>query len=45
MTRIYAEYYRFPFLTYLLDPRVFLAAAGLSFGALGSHPGERWRAE
>ncbi|MBN8483610.1 MAG: FtsX-like permease family protein [Sphingomonadales bacterium] len=43
MTRIYAEYYRFPFLTYLLDPRVFLAAAGLSFGAaaLGSLGGMR----
>ncbi|MFM5950677.1 MAG: ABC transporter permease [Novosphingobium sp.] len=35
MTRIYAEYYRFPFLTYQLDPRVFLAATGLSFGAAG----------
>lgn len=43
MTRIYAEYYRFPFLTYLLDPRVFLAAAGLSFGAaaLGALGGMR----
>jgi putative ABC transport system permease protein len=43
MTRIYAEYYRFPFLTYLLDPRVFLAAAGLSFAAaaLGALGGMR----
>lgn len=43
MTRIYAEYYRFPFLTYLLDPPVFLAAAGLSFGAaaLGALGGMR----
>lgn len=43
MTRIYAEYYRFPFLTYLLDPRVFLGAAGLSFGAaaLGALGGMR----
>ncbi|MEN9926542.1 MAG: hypothetical protein RL268_2668, partial [Pseudomonadota bacterium] len=43
MTRIYAEYYRFPFLSYQLDPRVFLGAAGMAFGAaaLGALGGMR----
>lgn len=43
MTRIYAEYYRFPFLSYHLDPRVFLGAAGMAFGAaaLGALGGMR----
>ncbi|WP_338466108.1 FtsX-like permease family protein [Novosphingobium sp. ZN18A2] len=40
MTRLYAEYYRFPFLDYQLSPRVFigagaLAAAAAMLGALG----------
>ncbi|HKK45267.1 MAG TPA: ABC transporter permease [Balneolaceae bacterium] len=30
---VYAEFYRFPFLQYRLDPGVFLAAATVSFGA------------
>jgi len=33
MTRLYAEYYRFPFLYYVIAPSVFLGAAGLSVGA------------
>jgi putative ABC transport system permease protein len=33
MTGLYAEYYRFPFLSYRISPPVFVAAAGLSFGA------------
>ncbi len=43
MTEIYAEYYRFPFLSYQLDPRVFLAAGGMAFGAaaLGALGGMR----
>jgi len=43
MTRIYAEYYRFPFLSYQLDPRVFLGAASMAFGAavLGALGGMR----
>jgi len=43
MTEIYAEYYRFPFLNYLISPGIFLAAAGLSFGAaaLGALAGMR----
>ena len=33
MTRIYAQYYRFPFLYYRLSPSVLLGAAALSFAA------------
>lgn len=35
MTRLYAQYYRFPFLYYEISPAVFLGAAGLSLGAAG----------
>ncbi|HSG35110.1 MAG TPA: FtsX-like permease family protein [Sphingomonadaceae bacterium] len=35
MTRLYAEYYRFPFLYYRFSPGVFVAAAGLAVGAAG----------
>ncbi|MEL1249656.1 ABC transporter permease [Aurantiacibacter gilvus] len=35
MTRLYAEYYRFPFLYYHISPGVFLAASGLSLGSAG----------
>lgn len=40
MTRLYAEYYRFPFLEYQLSPQVFIEATGLAaaaaaLGALG----------
>ncbi|MCT2401384.1 ABC transporter permease [Novosphingobium mangrovi (ex Huang et al. 2023)] len=43
MTRLYAEYYRFPFLTYRLSPPVFLAAGALAIGAaaLGALGGVR----
>ena len=43
MTELYAEYYRFPFLSYRLSPTVFVAAAGLSLGAaaLGAIGGMR----
>jgi len=43
MTRLYARYYRFPFLYYEISPVVFLGAAGLSFGAaaLGAIGGMR----
>src|SRR5690606_34431010 len=33
MTGLYAEYYRFPFLSYQISPQVFLGAAALSLGA------------
>ncbi len=33
MTRLYAQYYRFPFLFYRISPEVFLGAALLSFAA------------
>lgn len=33
MTRVYAEYFRFPFLDYRLSPDVFLIAGVLAFGA------------
>ncbi|MGE3690203.1 MAG: ABC transporter permease [Novosphingobium sp.] len=35
MTRLYAEFYRFPFLFYQLSPEVFVAAAALAVGAAG----------
>lgn len=43
MTRIYAEYYRFPFLYYRISGGVFLQAAALSIGAatLGALAGMR----
>lgn len=43
MTQLYAEYYRFPFLNYILSGDVFFAAAGLAFGsaALGALGGVR----
>jgi putative ABC transport system permease protein len=43
MTRLYAEYYRFPFLFYRISPEVIMAAAGLSFAAaaLGAMGGMR----
>ncbi len=43
MTELYAEYYRFPMLTYRISPPVFLAAAALSLGAtaLGAIGGMR----
>src|SRR5690606_36785860 len=43
MTELYAEYYRFPVLTYRISPPVFLAAAALSLGAtaLGAIGGMR----
>lgn len=43
MTGLYAEYYRFPFLTYRLAPHVLLGAAALSAGAaaLGALGGVR----
>lgn len=43
MTRLYAEYYRFPFLYYRVSPAVFLGAAALSAGAaaLGALGGMR----
>ncbi len=43
MTRLYAQYYRFPFLYYEIAPSVFLGAAGLSIGAaaLGALGGVR----
>lgn len=33
MTRLYAQYYRFPFLYYRISPPVILAATGMSFAA------------
>ena len=43
MTGLYAEYYRFPFLSYQISPQVFLGAAALSLGAaaLGAIGGMR----
>ncbi|KHK92882.1 ABC transporter permease [Novosphingobium malaysiense] len=43
MTRLYAEYYRFPFLKYQLSPRVFIEAGALAVGAasLGALGGVR----
>ena len=43
MTRLYAQYYRFPFLNYEISPSVFLGAAALSLGAaaLGAFGGMR----
>lgn len=43
MTRLYAEYYRFPFLYYILSPGVFMGAGGLAIGsaALGALGGVR----
>ena len=43
MTRLYAQYYRFPFLYYEISPAIFLGAAGLSLGAaaLGALGGMR----
>lgn len=43
MTRLYAQYYRFPFLYYEISPAVFIGAAGLSLGAaaLGAVGGMR----
>jgi putative ABC transport system permease protein len=43
MTGLYAEYYRFPVLTYRISPAVFLGAAALSLGAtaLGAIGGMR----
>lgn len=43
MTGLYAEYYRFPILTYRISPPVLFAAAGLSVGAaaLGALGGMR----
>ena len=43
MTRLYAQYYRFPFLYYEISPSVFLGGAGLSLGAaaLGALGGMR----
>jgi putative ABC transport system permease protein len=43
MTRLYAQYYRFPFLYYQISPAIFLGAAGLSLGAaaLGALGGMR----
>lgn len=43
MTQLYAEYYRFPFLNYILSADVFFAAAGLAIGsaALGALGGVR----
>jgi putative ABC transport system permease protein len=43
MTRLYAEYYRFPFLDYQLSPHVFLGAGALATGAavLGALGGAR----
>ncbi|MCW1383899.1 ABC transporter permease [Novosphingobium sp. KCTC 2891] len=35
MTRLYAQYYRFPFLDYRISPPVILGAAALSFAAAG----------
>lgn len=35
MTRLYAQYYRFPILFYQLSPQVFLGAGALAFGAAG----------
>ncbi|MDQ4419492.1 ABC transporter permease [Sphingobium sp. DEHP117] len=36
MTRLYAQYYRFPLLYYRISPSVILSAAVLSFGAAGA---------
>jgi putative ABC transport system permease protein len=43
MTALYAQYYRFPFLEYQIDPWVILGAAGLAFGsaAFGALGGAR----
>jgi putative ABC transport system permease protein len=43
MTRLYAEYYRFPFLDYQLSPQVFVGAGLLAAGAaaLGAFSGVR----
>lgn len=43
MTRLYTQYYHFPFLYYRISPPVFLAAAALAFGAaaLGALGGMR----
>lgn len=43
MTRLYAQYYRFPFLYFRISPPVFLGAAALSFAAaaLGALGGVR----
>lgn len=43
MTRLYAEYYRFPFLEYQLSPQVFIEAGALAVGAaaLGAFGGVR----
>ncbi|WP_379537830.1 ABC transporter permease [Novosphingobium tardum] len=43
MTRLYAQYYRFPFLYYRISPQVILGAASLSFltAALGALGGTR----
>ena len=43
MTRLYAQYYRFPFLEYKLSPQVFVGAATLAAGAaaLGALGGVR----
>ena len=43
MTRLYAEYYRFPFLFFRYSPTVFLGAGGLALGAaaLGAIGGMR----
>ena len=43
MTRLYAQYFRFPFLEYHMAPSVFLLAAGLAIGAaaLGALGGMR----
>jgi putative ABC transport system permease protein len=43
MTRLYAEYYRFPFLNYILSADVFLGASALAVGsaALGALGGVR----
>lgn len=43
MTRLYTEYYHFPFLQYRISPAVFLGAAALAFGsaALGALGGMR----
>lgn len=43
MTGLYAEYYRFPFLSYRISPPVFIGAAALSLGAaaLGAIGGMR----
>lgn len=43
MTRLYTEYYHFPFLHYRISPSVFLGAAALAFGsaAMGALGGMR----